>query len=172
MHRLTYCAALTCLAALVHAQTTPAPTPPPELKQLNYFVGKSSCEGIIKASNTKRVWTGQCRWLKGDFVLECRALYTAPSESEAVSVFAYNTEEKAYTAYSYGSTGANPSVYKGQRTGTTWTFVREGTVGGKPTKFQVVMTEDSAGKWSYQNRRAVEGGPWTVTQESSCTQGK
>lgn len=172
MQRLVCCAVVACLAALVQAQTTPAPKPPAELKQLDYFVGKWNCEGVNKLTNAKGASEGQCAWFKGGFVLECPTHTTAPSEREDVWIFGFSTADKAYTAYHYGSTGASPGVHKGQRSGTTWTFVREGTFEGKPTKFQVVVNEVSASRYTTQSRRSVEGGPWTVTQEGSCTKAK
>jgi len=172
MHRLAYCAALACLAALAHAQTTPVPKPPPELKQLDYFAGKWNCDAITKPSNAKTVGTSQCVWFKGGFVLECQSHDTVPQESTGVLALGYSTTEKAYTAYSYGSTGSAPSVFKGQRQGTTWTWQGEGTYRLKPAKYQFTMTEDSPVKYSFQTRQSVEGGPWTVSGEGSCTKAK
>ena len=124
---------------------------------------------VNKLTNVKWAQTRQCGWLKGGFVLECRGYATAPNEGEIGSIYGFSTVEKAYTAYSYTSTGAAPSVYKGQRAGTTWTYTREGTFEGKPAKYESATNEASASKFSIQVRRAVEGGSWTVTQEGSCT---
>ena len=170
MHnRLVSCAVLACFSVLGYGQTAQAPKPSPELQRLDYFAGKMSCEGVTKSDNAKSAGTMQCAWFKGGFALECRAHFTVPTEGTGVYVYGYSTAEKAYTLYSYGSTGSWPGVRKGQRQGTTWTFDREGTYSGKPAKYQLVMTEDSPVKSGYQWRRSVEGGPWTVTSEGSCT---
>jgi len=172
MLRVLHYAALACLAALAHAQTTPAPKPPPELRQLDYFAGKWRCEGVTKRSSVKWASPMQCGWFNGGLVLECRSHANAPNEGEGVTIYGFNAVEKVYTQYSYGSTGADPSVLRGQRTGTTWTYTGEGTFQGKPAKYQYVVNEASASRFSYQARLVVEGGSWTVTQEGDCTKAK
>ncbi len=174
MRRLVYYAALACLAALVHAQTTPAPKPPPELKQLDYFAGKLSCEGVTRPDNAKTLSTSECVWFKGGLVLECRTHDIAPQESTGVLILGYSTPEKAYTAYSYGSMGSGRDVSKGQRQGTTWTWTWDGeeTSGKKPARFQMTITEDSSVKYHVQARRSVASGPWTVISEGTCTKAK
>ena len=114
----------------------------------------------------------QCAWFKGGFVLECRTHNTAPQETTAVLVLGYSIAEKAYTAYSYGSTGSMSAVSKGQRHGATWTFTWEEPYNGKPASGQLTLTEDSPMKWSSETRLSMEGGPWAVLSKGTCTRAK
>jgi hypothetical protein len=171
MLKLTCFAASTCLVALAQAQTTQAPKPGPEVQRLGYIVGKWNCEDAAKAKPaTKLAGRMECQWYTGGFFVVCRSHSTTPTatESDIVYVTGYNPEEKAYTMYRYGSTG-DASLRKGSRDGTTWTYSWDRTPGGKPTKFQVRMTEDSPVSVSTLFRRSVEGGPWTVLAEGKCT---
>ena len=165
MRRLVYCAALAYLAALAHAQTTPAPKPPPELKQLDYFAGKWSCEGVNKLTNVKSCVYDAVRVVQGWFRPRMPRHTPPPRTNAKVSRFTASALWKRRTRRTAIAVPVpTSSVFKGQRTGTTWTYTREGTFEGKPAKYHSVTNEASASKFSTQVRRAVEGGPWTVIQ--------
>lgn len=160
--------ALLCLASSAIGQTAQRPNAPPELRQLDAWVGKWSCEANTISANIKYAATMQCAWFAGGFALECRSQYSQPQVSSDVMIWGYSGVDKAYTMYSYNTTSVYRSVAKGQWTGTTWTYSRDVVYQGKSAVMRLEGKQESAERFSFQWRRSVEGGPWSTTMEGSC----
>ena len=84
------------------AQAPQPPKPGPEHKRLEYFVGKWTSEGEMKASPMgpagKMSSTDTCEWFEGRFAVICRSDGKSPmGPMKSVGILSYSPEDKVYT---------------------------------------------------------------------------
>ena len=116
----------------------PAPKPGPEHKKLEYFVGKWTTTGEMKASPFgpagKITATDSCQWFQGGFAVVCNSDGKGPSgPMKSIGIMSYSADQKVYTYYGLDNTGmVMMSAAKGTVKGDVWTYTDEGTMGGQP----------------------------------------
>ena len=127
--------------SLLLAQAPPAPpTPGPEHKKLEYFLGKWTVEGEIKANAFvpagKTVSTETATLGLGGFYVESRN--EGPSGTR-LAIIGYDSHAKVYTSYYANSVGM-VGVGTGTVNGNTWTWMVEDKYAGISIKGRTTVT--------------------------------
>ncbi len=160
------------LASLAQAQQQPKPGP--EHKWMDYFVGRWTGEGDVKASSFgpagKFTFTEDVEWAPGGFFLVMHWEWKGPQgQAKGLTVMGYNAEEKVYFSRSFDS-GGDTWSFKGPVAGDIWTgtspeFKRD----GKVMKTRYVNQRLSPTSYSFKMERSTEGGPWPTYMEGKAT---
>jgi hypothetical protein len=164
-------ASLICVKGAA-AQTGQPAKPTPEHERLAFFVGKWTAEGEVKPGpmgpGGKMTSSDNCEWFDGHYSVICHSEGTTPmGPSKSLGILSYNPEEKVYTYYGTDNSGMTmSSVPKGTYKDGTWTYLDQGTMGGKPYKSRVIIKQVSP--TSYNFKMDVQGadGKWLPMMES------
>lgn len=133
------------LAVGAAAQTGP-PTPAPELKKLDYFIGTWTIDATIApgpwGGGGKFTATGTDEWLKGNFFVVGHDDFTLPTDlggsGTAVTILAYDPDKKVYTEDRYDSNGQHQKS-SGTLNGETWVWTSENNYGGMMIQGRLTM---------------------------------
>ena len=167
---------LSSAAGLV-AQAPPQ-KPGPEHRKLDYFVGKWTSTGEMKASPMgpagKLSMNDTCEWFQGGFAVVCNSQGTSPSgPTKSIGVMGYNMDQKMYTYYGLDNTAMSmTTVAKGAVQGDTWTYNDEGTMGGQPYKARFVMKVVSPTSYTYKYEVLGPDKKWMPIMEGTSTKAK
>ena len=87
----------------------PAQKPGSEHKKLEYFVGKWTSTGEMKASpfgpGGKITASDTCEWFQGGFAVVCHSQGTGPAgPAKSIGIMGYSPEEKKYTYFGLDNT--------------------------------------------------------------------
>ena len=101
---------LVSVAVCAQAQSS-KPTPPPQLRKLNDWVGDWVLSGTAKDKpgkpEYKVVWRLHERWILNGFFLEVHQTWKGNGqEQRALEILSYDTGRKIYTDYGFGSDGS------------------------------------------------------------------
>jgi hypothetical protein len=160
------------------AQAPQPPKPGPEHKRLEYFVGKWTSEGEMKASPMgpagKVSSTDTCEWFEGRFAVICRSDGKSPmGPMKSVGILSYSPEEKVYTYYGTDSSGmVMTTIPKGTVKGDTWTYTDESLMGGQKVKSRVTIKEGSPTFYTFTMEMQGADGKWAPLMESKNTKVK
>jgi Protein of unknown function (DUF1579) len=148
----------------------PAPAKPgPEHKKLDYFAGRWSIDGDMKAGPWgpagKMTATETCAWFEGGFTLTCSSTGVGPTgKTSGLSLMGYSGEGKHYTFYGIDSTGWSGAA-KGRLEGDTWTFASESTVDGKPLRIRWIMKQLTPDSYTFKSETSLADAPYAVVFE-------
>jgi hypothetical protein len=156
--------------SLLLAQAPPAPPMPgPEHKKLEYFVGKWTGEGEIKANEFvpagKSVGTETATLGPGGFYVETRS--DSPSGTR-LAIVGYDSQAKVYTSYYANSVGL-VGVGTGTVNGNTWTWMVEDKYAGISVKGRTTITILSPTQYTTKYEMADGKGGYTTIVEGKAT---
>ncbi len=164
-------------AAGLVAQAPPA-KPGPEHKKLEYFVGKWTSTGELKASpmgpGGKISMNDTCEWFQGGFAVVCNGQGTGPTgPSKNIGIMGYSTDQKKYTYWGLDNTAmAMTTVAKGTVQGDTWTYEDEGTMGGQPYKSRFILKVASPASYTFKWELLGPDKKWMPIMEGTSTRAK
>jgi len=156
--------------SLLLAQAPPAPLKPgPEHKKLEYFLGKWTVEGEIKANEFvragKTVSTETCTLGPGGFYVVCRNEGQLPTR---LAIISYDSHAKVYTSY-YANSGGLVGTATGSVEGNTWTWMVEDKFAGKAIKGRTTSTMLSPTEHTSKYEMADGKGGYTTIVEGKAT---
>ena len=160
--------------ALSLAQGPPTPTPAPELKKLDYFVGTWKSTGDLKPGpmgpGGKYTSLDHNEWNLGHFFLVTHSTISGvPGHATEVAYFGYNAADKAYTYDAFNSMG-EAEHFKGAVEGDTWTWTSTGKMGEQTLKERFTVTVASPTSYNFKFEVAPEtGGDYTTVLEGKAT---
>ncbi len=153
-----------------------APTPGPEVKKLDYFLGNWTVEATIGQgpwrSGGKFTSTDTTEWMPGSFFLERHADFKMPPElggdGKATSFMGYDTNENVYTRDEFNSQGRR-GVSKGTVNGDTWTWTSTQIYGGQEIKQKMTLKVLTPSSYSTKLEVSTDGTNWMTFMEGKAT---
>jgi hypothetical protein len=147
------------------------PTPSPELKKQDFFVGEWTLQGATKSSpfgpgGQKFKAIEQLEWMPGGFFLLAHSY--ADGKLAELTIIGYDAEEKAFTHTSY-SAGGKIERWLGTAERDTWTWTRDGRpVDGAATKVRLTIKKTSPRSYSFvQDVKKADADAWSIVAEGT-----
>jgi len=145
----------------------------PELKQLDWFVGRWTWEGEAKTASPfgpagKSSMAMDCRWFAGGQHLFCTVDGPTPAGLyHDLMIFTYDAQAKALRGFDADNTGmASPFAIAFRNN--TWTFDYDLKAGGKPVKLRTTLFDVAKDGCSFKQEMAMGGGPFAVIGEGKA----
>lgn len=163
---------MVCLASAALAQME-MPKPAPELKKLDFLVGKWASEAEVKPGpmgpGGKMTTEEQNEWMEGGFFLVMHSKFKGvPFSGSSISFMGYDPDEKVYTYYEFNSDGElNHS--KGTLSGDTWTWLSDMKMGPKMAKGRFTLKVLSPTSYYYKFEMSEDGTNWTLVMDGKDT---
>jgi len=160
------------------AESEGAPGPTPEQKELGYFVGTWTSEGMVKENPFmpagKMTSTDHCEWFEGGYAVVCHTDGSGPMGAmKGLGIMGYNNDEKVYTYFGVDSTGwAQTTIPRGKKDGSDWAFDDEMTMGDKKIKNRYEMTQVSPTEYTFRWRMVGANGEWMTVMEGTSKKTK
>ena len=158
------------------AQASPqAPTPSPELKKQDFFVGNWTLEGTTKSSPfgpgaQKFKSTEHLEWMPGGFVL--LAYSYAGDKLAGIAVIEYDSKKKIFTHTRFNNLGVM-EFWTGTADSDQWIWTREAQVDSKPVKDRLTIRKTSENSYSFVDElQPAEGGNWSIVAEGTGFRGE
>lgn len=153
------------LAAISAAAQMSPPTPAPELKKLDYFIGTWNIDATIGpgpwGAGGKFTATGTDEWLKGNFFIVGHDDFSLPAEmggsGTAVTIMSYDPDKKVYTEERYDSNGQHQKS-SGTVNGDIWTWTSENNYGGMTIQGRLTIKVVSPTSYTTKYEVSADGG--------------
>jgi Protein of unknown function (DUF1579) len=153
----------------------PHPTPAPELKKLDYFLGNWKMDVDTKASSFgpggKATGTEHYEWMQGNFYMISHSTYSSQSMGSGIeyAVLGYDSAKKEYTYESFNSDGEH-EVATGMpdADGKVWTWYSSGE-SPMPMKWRFTETVVSPTSYTIRFDMSQDGKTWSNVMEGKVT---
>jgi hypothetical protein len=155
----------------------PTPKPAPELKKLEYLVGKWTTKGHMKPGpmgpGGKLTMTEHNKWMKGGFFLTMRSKFSSAAlgRGSGMAFMGYDTGRKVYTYDEFNSMGEFQHS-TGTVEGRTWTWIGEQRLGGNSTKTRVIVITLSPTSYTFKFEISPDGKNWSTVMDGKATKAK
>lgn len=153
-----------------------AAAPSPEIKSLDYFVGKWSFEGALKEGpwgpGGKVTRSDTCRLMDGGFFLVIDSegqMASAPRKS--LGVMGWNAVDNVFSYHSFDSNGTYESG-KGTKTGETWLWLGKTKMGDKESKVKLTFKVTSPTSYELSEEISTDGTTYTPFLDGKATKVK
>lgn len=156
-----------------------APTPGPELKKLDYFVGTWTAEGTISpgpwGAGGKFTSTGSDEWSMGNFFLVGHSDYKMPAElggdGKGMRLMGYDAEHGVYTYDAYNSQGRR-ELAQGTLSSDTWTWKSSQTYNGQDIQQRSTIKMVSPTSYTLKYEVSIDGTNWMPFMDLKATKAK
>jgi hypothetical protein len=156
-----------------------APTPGPELKKLDYFVGTWTAEGTISpgpwGSGGKFTSTGTDEWTMGNFFLVGHSDFKMPADlggdGKAMRLMGYDSEHSVYTYDAYNSQGRR-EVAQGTLSGDTWIWKSSQTYSGQDIQQRMTIKMVSPTSYTLRYEVSIDSTNWMPFMDVKASKGK
>lgn len=161
------------LTAVAFAQMGPPPTPGPELKKLDQFVGNWTSDGDTKPGpmgpGGKMTMTEEAKWMDGGFFVVIHSTFkSAMGNGTGVAFMGYDTQEKVYTYDEFSSTGEVVHA-KGTVDGDTWTWTNDMKMGPQTMKGRFTEKILSPTAYTFKFEMSMDGTTWNLFMDGKAT---
>ena len=167
-------AALVGFAVSARPQQPEMPKPAPELKKLDYLVGKWKVEGEAKPGpmgpGGKFTGTDAWVWMEGSFYLVNHSKFAGGGmgEGSSIAFMGYDTDKKVYTYDEFNSMGE--TVHStGTVEGDTWTWLSDSKMGTQMMKGRFTTKTLSPTSYSFKFEMSQDGTTWNTVMEGKAT---
>lgn len=150
------------------------PSPAPELKKLDYFVGTWTLEGDMEPGpmgpGGKMTETDHNQWMDGGFFLVVRSEFTIATmgSGTGVAYMGYDPNEKGYTYDEFNSMGE--AIHsKGTVEGDTWIWSGERKTDGGTTRTRWIVKIVSPISYNFKFEMSADGTNWNTVVEGKAT---
>ena len=163
---------LLCAVSLFAHESPSAPTPSPELKKQDFFVGNWTLEGTTKSSpfgtgGQKFTSTERLEWMPGGFFLLAHSY--AGKRLAGVTVIGYDSKEKIFTHTRFNTQGET-EFWTGIAESDKWIWTRDEQVDGKRVRDRLTINKASSNSYSFiVEMQPAGGGSWAVVAEGTGT---
>jgi hypothetical protein len=174
MKPLSVISAVIFIAAAAFAQGPP--TPAPELKKLDFFVGSWTLSGDMKPGamgpGGSMTEDERCEWMDGNFFLVCHSDFkSSMGNGSGLSLMGYNSEDKSYNYREFNSWGEFMES-KGAFDADTWTWTNEEKMGTQTMKGRFTMKVTSPTTYNFTYEMSPDGTKWTDVMDGKATKAK
>lgn len=170
--RLVTAVTLTALVMLgptcaVAAEPPPRPEPTAEHAVLGTWVGSWQGSGNVKANpfgpGGTASWTDECTWFDdAGFHVVCRSEGTGPTgPMSGLGIMGFNPVRRVYTHYGIDNNGWG-SYSEGTRSGDTWTFHSEESMGDVTYHSRFTIAMESEDRMAFTWAMSEDGETWTT----------
>ena len=174
-HKAVAIAVSSLLFAAAGSAQMARPTPAPELKKLEYFVGSWTTEADMKASpygpGGKITGSDHIQWMEGNFFLIIHSKFSSASMGDGVeyAVMGYDSNKKQYTYESFSSMGEHDvATCTPDADGKTWTwYAAPGD--NSPMKWRFTETILSPSSYAMKFEMSQDGSTWSGVMEGKAT---
>ena len=150
------------------------PEPAPELKKVEYFVGKWTWEGDMKPGPAgpggKMSMIERNQWMDGGFFLTMRSEFKIANlgSGSGMAFMGYDTARKVYTYDEFNSMGESQHS-TGTVDGDTWTWSGEQRMRGSTTKTRFTVKILSPTSYTFKFEMSPDGNNWSTVMDGKAT---
>ncbi len=160
-------------AAAVFAQGPPSPSP--EVKKLDYFVGTWAIEGDFKPGpmgpGGKFTGTDHIEWMDGGFFIVLHSDINMPDpmgKMKTLAVMGYDSDAKKYTYNEFNSMGETDKSL-GMVNGDEWSWTSDIKMGDMTMKGHFTEKVLSPTSYTFKFEMSPDGASWTTVMEGKAT---
>ncbi len=153
------------LSSLAAVAQMSQPTPAPELKKLDYFVGNWSSEATVVpgpwGAGGKFSDTVTSEWMKGNFYVVGHSDFSLPPElggtGTDLTILGYDEDKKQYTEERFDSNGRHV-ITTGTLNGDTWTWTGQSNYNGMTIQSRMTINVVSPTSYTSKYEISADGG--------------
>jgi hypothetical protein len=166
-------AVLAGIAPTIEAQMR-MPKPSPEMKKVDYFVGRWKMDGEVKPGpmgpGGKMTMTEENSWMEGGFFLVTHSKFEGAGlgSGSGTSFMGYNPDTKMYTYDEFNSMG-EATHSTGIVDGDTWTWTGEEKMGDQMVKGRFTVKILTPTSYTFKYEMSSDGTNWNTVMDGKAT---